>query len=322
MLFLRNEPVTFAHFSIFSGIFLLILYSKVFYKGTVIIGSFLGEMLIQRYYYQSYFHFLPAFIMILIILVPFLFNQYEGGEYAKGKGLIKEFIILLCIDIAAMIFIFTVYTYEYSVTLGIVFFVSFFTTVLIPVCVVFLIVDKRLEPYFPFNEEEMQKFLRYREEDKQAIAYLKKQLNEQKKIMTHGFIPTEIDNAPYNGQVNQQQPGQKEGWKSQIEGNEPAIIEQSKDNDKHVASELSVEELADIAEGIDFYFGIHLLNPGEYYTQTLTHNTLYKDGHTMMFLLGKVRVYVCTRCTSMILGLIFALFVFHITRVVYGINAG
>ena len=95
--------------------------------------------------------------MILIILVPFLFNQYEGGEYAKGKGLIKEFIILLCIDIAAMIFIFTVYTYEYSVTLGIVFFVSFFTTVLIPVCVVFLI-DKRLGLIFRSTKKKCKNF--------------------------------------------------------------------------------------------------------------------------------------------------------------------
>lgn len=42
--------------------------------------------------------------------------------------------------------------------------------------------------------------------------------------------------------------------------------------------------------------------PGECYVQSLTHHSFFEDDHTIVIQLGKVRVYLCTRCTAMILG--------------------
>jgi uncharacterized membrane protein len=46
--------------------------------------------------------------------------------------------------------------------------------------------------------------------------------------------------------------------------------------------------------------------PGEYYHQFLAHHSLEEDNHTIIFMLGKVRIYLCTRCTAMILGVFFS----------------
>lgn len=50
-----------------------------------------------------------------------------------------------------------------------------------------------------------------------------------------------------------------------------------------------------------------LPQPGEVYLQWLTHHFIEEDDHTIVFQLGKVRIYLCTRCTAMIYGVVFAL---------------
>ena len=42
--------------------------------------------------------------------------------------------------------------------------------------------------------------------------------------------------------------------------------------------------------------------PGELYLNILTHHSLYDDDHTIVIPVGKVRIYLCTRCTAMIIG--------------------
>ena len=40
----------------------------------------------------------------------------------------------------------------------------------------------------------------------------------------------------------------------------------------------------------------------------LTHHVIEEDDHTVVLQVGKTRVYFCTRCTAMIVGVIFAFF--------------
>ena len=49
--------------------------------------------------------------------------------------------------------------------------------------------------------------------------------------------------------------------------------------------------------------------PGEYYNEMLTHHPIEADNHTIVLMLGKVRIYFCTRCSSMILGVFYSLFI-------------
>ncbi|MHA1585028.1 MAG: DUF2085 domain-containing protein [Promethearchaeota archaeon] len=48
--------------------------------------------------------------------------------------------------------------------------------------------------------------------------------------------------------------------------------------------------------------------PGELYINILTHHEIEEDDHTIVIGIGKVRVYLCTRCTAMILGVLFSFF--------------
>jgi uncharacterized membrane protein len=42
--------------------------------------------------------------------------------------------------------------------------------------------------------------------------------------------------------------------------------------------------------------------PGELYHEVLTHHWLYEDDHTVVFVVGGVRLYACTRCTATLFG--------------------
>ncbi len=48
--------------------------------------------------------------------------------------------------------------------------------------------------------------------------------------------------------------------------------------------------------------------PGEFYNQLFTHHSLEEDDHTIVVLIGKVRFYLCTRCTAMIFGILITIF--------------
>ncbi|MHA1511239.1 MAG: DUF2085 domain-containing protein, partial [Promethearchaeota archaeon] len=48
--------------------------------------------------------------------------------------------------------------------------------------------------------------------------------------------------------------------------------------------------------------------PGEFYSQLFTHHSLEEDDHTIIVIIGKVRFYLCTRCTAMIFGILLTIF--------------
>ncbi len=48
--------------------------------------------------------------------------------------------------------------------------------------------------------------------------------------------------------------------------------------------------------------------PGEFYNHLFTHHSLEEDDHTIMIVIGKVRFYLCTRCTAMIFGILTTIF--------------
>jgi len=48
--------------------------------------------------------------------------------------------------------------------------------------------------------------------------------------------------------------------------------------------------------------------PGEFYNQLFTHHSLEEDDHTIVVIIGKVRFYLCTRCTAMIFGILITIF--------------
>ncbi len=48
--------------------------------------------------------------------------------------------------------------------------------------------------------------------------------------------------------------------------------------------------------------------PGEFYNQLFTHHSLEEDDHTIIVIIGKVRFYLCTRCTAMIFGILITIF--------------
>ena len=49
-------------------------------------------------------------------------------------------------------------------------------------------------------------------------------------------------------------------------------------------------------------------HPGEFYNHLFTHHSLEEDDHTIVVLIGKIRFYLCTRCTAMILGILITIF--------------
>mgnify|MGYP005852006333 CR=1 FL=1 len=264
-----NQSVGTSELSLLFGISFLVLLSKVFTKGTVLIGSIFGEMLIQRYYFRDYFALPQMYLFILILLVPFIFLSYKGGEFLKVRNILKEFYILILTGLVGTIFIFIMFQYQYSVQLGLVFFFSYVISVAIPLCILFAILDKKLLPYFPLTEEEMEK---YKELQKQGDEFL-------------------IANPDPSFEM----------------ANRQMELQNEQENEQEGYSEL------------DYILGIHLIHPGEYYNEMLTHHTIFKDDHTLLFMLGKVRIYLCTRCTAMILGVIISLFIFHIMERIYGL---
>ena len=48
--------------------------------------------------------------------------------------------------------------------------------------------------------------------------------------------------------------------------------------------------------------------PGEFYNHLFTHHSLEEDDHTIIVIIGKVRFYLCTRCTAMIFGILTTIF--------------
>ncbi len=48
--------------------------------------------------------------------------------------------------------------------------------------------------------------------------------------------------------------------------------------------------------------------PGEFFNHLFTHHSLDEDDHTIIVLIGKVRFYLCTRCTAMIFGVLTTIF--------------
>ena len=48
--------------------------------------------------------------------------------------------------------------------------------------------------------------------------------------------------------------------------------------------------------------------PGEFYNHLFTHHSLEEDDHTIIVVIGKVRFYLCTRCTAMIFGILTTIF--------------
>jgi alpha-L-fucosidase len=58
-------------------------------------------------------------------------------------------------------------------------------------------------------------------------------------------------------------------------------------------------------------YAIFFPQPGELYNLNLTHHPIEDDNHTIVLLVGKVRVYFCTRCTAMVLGVFFTFITMH-----------
>ncbi len=275
-----NVPVDASSISFLFGILFLVFLSKVFNKGTVILGSVIGEMLIQQYYFRNSFEIPQMYLFILILFLPFIFLPYKGGEFLEVKNILKEFYILIATGLVATIFIFVIFEYQYSVQLGVIFFISYIISVAIPLCILFAILDKKLLPYFPLTEEELKEYLELEKSE------------------------TKEENTSQNENL--------------IQKSDPSsdTINQPESINKDIAEPINEPEAYSTA---DYLLGIHLIHPGEYYNEVLTHHTIFKDDHTLVFMLGKVRVYVCTRCTAMILGIIVSLFLFHIMERIFGL---
>ena len=58
--------------------------------------------------------------------------------------------------------------------------------------------------------------------------------------------------------------------------------------------------------------------PGELYNQFLPHHPLDEDDHTILIVLGKVRIYLCTRCTAMMFGILITALYLQIMGVDFG----
>ena len=55
-------------------------------------------------------------------------------------------------------------------------------------------------------------------------------------------------------------------------------------------------------------YGDFIPLPGEFYNHLFTHHSLEEDDHTIIIVIGKVRFYLCTRCTAMIFGILTTIF--------------
>ncbi|QEE15569.1 DUF2085 domain-containing protein [Promethearchaeum syntrophicum] len=66
----------------------------------------------------------------------------------------------------------------------------------------------------------------------------------------------------------------------------------------------NISKYSDDGEAYDDF----IPKPGEFYSQLFTHHSLEEDDHTIIVLIGKVRFYLCTRCTAMILGILITIF--------------
>ncbi len=314
-----NIPVDVSALSFLFGIFFLILLSKLFTKGTTILGSFLGEMLIQHYYFRNSFEAPQMYLFILILFGPFVFLPYKGGEFLEGKNILKEFYILIVTGLVGTVFIFTFLQYQYSVQLGLTFFISYILSVTIPLCILFAILDKKLLPYFPLTEEEMN---RYAELEKQEANT--ENTHQIEKALLNSDPSSNIRYQPEPNNASAVHPTDASAVHptnaSAVHPTDASAVHPTDASAVHPTDASAVHPISESEtySTVDYLLGIHLIQPGEYYNEVLTHHTIFKDDHTLVFMLGKVRVYLCTRCTAMILGIIISLFLFHIIERVFG----
>ncbi len=89
-----------------------------------------------------------------------------------------------------------------------------------------------------------------------------------------------------------------------IESNNSLEIEDLKFSEKNHSETSSLTPESEDASNYDFL----LPQPGEMYLHILTHHAIYNDNHTIVVQLGPVRLYLCTRCTAMILGALIGFF--------------
>lgn len=78
----------------------------------------------------------------------------------------------------------------------------------------------------------------------------------------------------------------------------------SQQNQQHL--EQRGTETAENRQTWEQNFENYLPQPGELYLEILTHHSLEEDDHTVVIRLGKVRIYLCTRCSAMVFGVIFS----------------
>lgn len=75
----------------------------------------------------------------------------------------------------------------------------------------------------------------------------------------------------------------------------------SEEDNKLISQNRSLNN--DIGDYDDF-----IPQPGEFYNHLFTHHSLEEDDHTIIVIIGKVRFYLCTRCTAMIFGILTTIF--------------
>ncbi len=275
--FLLSEPLALKQFPLYfwTSIYFVLFLSKIFKLSALLLGAIGGQLILELYNFGD-ITYLPS-ILLATLIVFHHYPPYEGGEYYNGEKIFKQvgFQIIVFAALSLILYFFASFppydSSNFSPTNAKQYLVlNFFVNNLfltVPAWMTLYVIDRALIPYFPLTEE-----------DKRALQSVSDSSAKVEKKEFGSKILEDFENG---------------GIYVDDEGN--------KNENKNENAEL----LEDIDRAEEDLFLVP--EPGELYHEFLTHHPLEDDDHTIVIMLGKVRVYLCTRCTAMIFGVLLSI---------------
>jgi uncharacterized membrane protein len=274
------------------SLFVALILAKLFKRSAAILGGMIGETLVEFIKYQ-FVH--PTIIGVVgcLILIESL-RPYKGGEYHKATYLFKQMIFSLVAIIISLIVLYFTFTYQESVVfqedfpqsaaqgyLSLIFLTHGLFNIL-PLWISFWLIDRKLVHYFPLSKED-EEILKNENQD---------QVYDPPTQHSEVLDPT-LEKIDLPESIPQKSNFEDSNQKFDQALNSP----QSEDLNQELSDlNKQIQEYRDEID--DFIFP----QPGELYTDALSHHPLDADEHTIVIMIGRVRVYLCTRCTAMLLG--------------------
>jgi len=291
VLFYAQNPLQLRQFplSFWLSVYFALIVSKFFKRSASVLGV-VGGQLVVEYYHFNELHLLPSTMLVLVV-VSNSFPKYKGGEYYRGRGVFKTIARLLSLfAFVSLVFSLAVDLSPYDATIfsprnaRMYLFLNVFVNALFivfPYWLTMYAIDRNFVPYLPLTDEERALLEESDGKDSTvsemtSISTATKQSAEYTSESKKESLPPESKETP-------------EGEKLVSTIEEPEKHDEQYEKSAHLEPDILLPE------------------PGEFYVEFLTHHSLGDDDHTIVLNVGKVRVYLCTRCTGMIFAVVLSM---------------